>query len=532
MLAGKHLWDSELLRNLRYFDDGTRSCDAYGGLPENLYTAFRKTAAAYPANIALVDDDGTRISYAALLELTDRFAGYLQTKYAVGTGEHVALMLYSSAVFCVSYLALNKLGAVTLALPTKFRHDEVLALLSKSDARLILCDVDFAGWMAALEEEGIACAVLRPSVQHLIGALPTPVWQGQDPQGAAAAEPAILMYTSGTTSLSKGALLTNFNVMNSVETYRSLLNITPEDKTVIGVPIYHVTGLIALLSLFLYVGGTVCLHKRFQAERILHCIVQERITFLHGSPTVFSLLLRERTAFPELPTLRMILCGSSYMPKEKILAIHDWLPTTEFRTVYGMTETSSPATLFPCDTATSPYIASCGLPVPCLSMRIVDGCGAELPPMQIGEVQLKGAVILRGYYKLHTPELSGDGWLSTGDMGYYNDDGYLFLVDRKKDMINRGGEKICSYDVEHELYRLPGVEDAAVVGIPDETYGEVAAAVVVPQKGAILTQEGLREQLFDRIARYKIPARILFVERLPLTPNGKIDKKLVRTWFS
>ena len=531
MFAGKQLWDRSFTEHMQQREiDGLRY-DVYPNLPKNLYAALQQTAAAYPDRIAVVDDDGTRLTYSALLRMVDRFAYFLSNRFSVGAGKHVALMLYSGAVFCVSYLALTKLAAVTLALPTKFRREEVLALLEKSDAALILCDVDYADWMAPLRRKGTQCLVTGHSAESLAPYLSQIPAQADARCGGEDTDPAILMYTSGTTSLSKGALLTNLNVMHSVETYRSLLGITPEDKTVIGVPIYHVTGLIALLSLFLYVGGTVYLHKRFNATRILRCVEQEGITFLHGAPTVFSLLLQEKASFPHLPSLRLILCGSSYMPKEKILAMHDWLPETEFRTVYGMTETSSPATLFPCDTATSPYITSCGLPVPCLSMRVVDEQGAELPLMQVGEVQMKGTVILREYYKQHVPELSDDGWLSTGDMGYFNEQGYLFLVDRKKDMINRGGEKICSYDVEHALYHLKGVADAAVVGIPDETYGEVAAAVVVPQPGVRLTQEGLQEQLAERLARYKIPARILFAGQLPTTANGKIDKKLLRSRF-
>lgn len=531
MFVGKQLWDSCFIQDMEQREVSGLLYEVYGGLPDNLYVAVKKTAERYPERLALIDDDDTPLSYATLLEMIDRMASYLRANFRVNTGDHVALLLYSSAVFAISYLALTKLGAVTLALPTKFRRDEVLSLLSMSDATLILCDVDFADWMADLTETGIRCDVLRPSVHCLMTTLPKAAWQDTEPQGSGSAAPTILMYTSGTTALSKGALLTNLNVMHSVETYRRLLRITPDDKTVIGVPIYHVTGLIALLSLFLYVGGAVYLHKRFREVRILQCIANNGITFMHGSPTVFSMLLREKEQFPTLPTLRLILCGSSYMPKEKIEAMHQWLPTTQFRTVYGMTETSSPATLFPCDTTTSPYINSCGLPIPCLSMRIVDDNGQELPTMQVGEVQMKGTVILRSYYKLHIPELSDDGWLSTGDMGYFNEDGYLFLVDRKKDMINRGGEKICSYDVEHALLCLPGVEDAAVVGIRDETYGEVAAAAVVAAEGVTLTQELLQQQLLSHIARYKIPAKICFVPQLPLTPNGKVDKKLLRTWL-
>lgn len=529
MYDGKQLWAPLVPLQMERREVGGRACDAYVGLPENLYVALLKSAGAYPSKTAIVDDDGTEISYRRFLEMVDCAAHRLRTELDVRRGDHVALMLYSGAAFCVSFLAAMKLGAVTLPLPSKFRRDEVTALLEKSDAKLIICDKDFAGWMEPFTERGVKLLVAGHLAKELDMGLEA---DGAAFQGAGAEDPAILMYTSGTTSLSKGVVLSNFNVMHAVETYRLLLGITPEDRTVIGVPIYHVTGMIALLSLFLYAGGTTYLHKRFDAKRILQCVADHSITFMHGSPSAFSLLLNEKDAYPALPSLRMAACGSSYMPKEKILAFHQWLPGTEFRTVYGMTETSSPATVFPCDTAESVYIASCGMPVPGLALRIVDEDGGELPARQVGEVQMRGSVVLREYYRLRTPELSEDGWLSTGDMGYFNEEGYLFLVDRKKDMINRGGEKICSYDVEHALYKLPGVEDAAVVGIPDDVYGEAPAAAVVWRGEPALTESGIRERLLEKMARYKVPVRIISVRRLPVTPNGKIDKKEIRSWFS
>ncbi len=531
MYNGTQLWGQRVPLQMERFEGDGRVYDAYTGIPSNLYAALRKSAAAYPDKTAIVDDDGTKISYRRFFALTDRFAGYLQIGLSVKKGDHVALMLYSGAAFCISFLAVVKLGAVALPLPSKFRKGEVLALLEKSDPALIICDEDFAQWMAPFAAR--SCKLVRAG--HLAASLEKIGEAEEDlaAQGGGPLDPVILMYTSGTTSLSKGVLLSNFNVMHAVETYRLLLNVTPEDRTVIGVPIYHVTGLIALLSLFLYAGGTTYLHKRFDAKRILQCVRREKITFMHASPTAYTLLLKERGAYPALPSLRMLACGSSYMPPEKILAIHEWLPDVDFRTVYGMTETSSPATVFPVSTAESDYICSCGLPVPGLIVRITGEDGAEVPDGEVGEVQMKGSVILREYYHLQTPELTGDGWLSTGDMGYFNDQGYLFLSDRKKDMINRGGEKICSYDVEYELYRVPGIEEAAVVGVSDYVYGEVPAAAVVWRQGALaLSEEELRVRLLEKMARYKVPVRILSAERLPVTPNGKIDKKQIRGWFS
>ena len=163
----------------------------------------------------------------------------------------------------------------------------------------------------------------------------------------------ILMFTSGTTSQSKGVILKNYNIGHAVMVYRELLGLTPEDRTVIPVPIYHITGLSALLTLFVFIGGTVFLYRRYDAQRILKGIVEQEITFLHGSPTVFGLFLEYQKNYPCLPSVRKLACGSSYMPVSMMKKLHTWMPKMQFQNVYGMTETSSPATVFPYDAATS-----------------------------------------------------------------------------------------------------------------------------------------------------------------------------------
>lgn len=339
------------------------------------------------------------------------------------------------------------------------------------------------------------------------------------------------MFTSGTTSVSKGVVMKNYNVIHATMVYHRLCEITPEDKTIIPVPIYHVTGLIALLGLFVYSSGTVYLYRRYEAHRILECIEKNKITFMHGSPTVFGLLMDLKEEYPALPSLRMMLCGSSYMPVEKLKQLHKWLPTTEIRTVFGMTETASPGTLFPTDTALSIYPSSSGRPVPGLELKILDDDGHEVETGTVGTVYIRGANVVEYYYKMESPLFTEDGWLDTGDMGYQNEDAFVFFVDRKKDMVNRGGEKIWCTDVEDELIAFKGVKDAAVVGIPNEKYGEVAAAVVVLEKGAQLTEEQIKEEMLKEMARFKVPERILFLDAIPKTPGLKTDKKYIRTLF-
>lgn len=219
------------------------------------------------------------------------------------------------------------------------------------------------------------------------------------------------------------------------------------------------------------------------------------------------------------------------MPKEKLNQMHAWLPHTVFHTVYGLTETTSPATIYPDDACTSEHIGSSGKPIPGTYFKITDESGSELPPYEVGEIQVKGSVVLDSYYKVQTSSLQ-DGWLNTGDLGYFTPDGYLYVVDRKKDMINRGGEKIWSFDVENALYSIAGIKEAAVVGIPDVVYGEVAAAVVRFAPGIHMEEKDIQGLLLQKIAKYMVPAKILEVKEIPLTKNNKVDKTAIRNLFT
>lgn len=532
MFDGNVLW-----KDLIQTDDmiekqyGGFTYSTFPGLPESLYAALKQSARAFPDKCAVMDPQGRAHSYTRLLEQVDDFAGYL-SGCGLHRGGKIAIMLYNSYEFCVSFLAVNKIGCVAVPLPSKFRQKEVLSLVEKAGPACIIADEAFFPWFEAAGRGGIRLILCKNTeAGYGFGHLDLPRYGGSAP-AATAEDMAILLYTSGTTSVSKGVVLANYNVMHAVAAYRRTLGLTCEDSSIIAVPIYHVTGLVAILGLFLYMGGTVYIQKFFRARDVLSAVKEHRITFLHASPTVFFLLLQEAAAFPALPSLKAFACGSSNMPKEKIRRLHEWLPQAAFHTVYGLTETSSPATVFPGGAALSPYIGSSGLPIPGTKFKIVGEDGGELPIGERGEVAIKGTVVLHKYDQTKNAALNGDGWLFTGDIGYFNEEGYLFLSDRKKDMINRGGEKICSYDVENELYQLPGILEAAVVGIQDDLYGEVAAALVRRHPDYPYTEAALQSLLKTKMASYKVPARILFAERIPLTPNSKIDKKAIRKLFT
>lgn len=533
MIVGKELWDFEVSKDLyeKTLSDNT-VIETYKALPQNLYEALEQSANRVPNAPAITDNYGRTYSYKEYLSCCDELAAYLYFEKGIRSGSHVGLMMYNCFEFCVAFVALGRLGAVTVPLPSKFKKAEVLPLAKRAEIEALICDADYEAWFTDIcpAEKKIVVKDIESGYGYRAC---YEQWQKlrknadmeklKDISGGDSEAAAIIMFTSGTTSQSKGVVLRNYNIMHAIEVYRRTLKITEKDISAIATPIYHVTGLIALLGLFIYTGARLYIHKFFDAERIVREAREEGFTFIHASPTVFNLLIQAGEKTPEIESLVSFACGSSNMPKEKLTRLHKWLPNSKFHTVYGLTETSSPATVFPEDAASSRLIGSSGIPVPGTRFKIVDDDRNELKNGEVGEIAVSGTVVVKNYYK-QTDKSLEDGWLYTGDLGYFTEENYLYVVDRKKNMINRGGEKIWCYDVENEISSIAGVSDCAVVGIPDELYGEVAAAIVVPETGTSVLAESIQNYLKNRMAKYKIPVKIRLVDEVPQTPNGKTDK--------
>lgn len=534
MYKGEDLWKKPEIQVVKKTLSNGKVITTYPDLPKNIYSSFRATAERHMEKVAVVDDEGRQYSYKKMMEMTDDFSSWLIHEFGVTRRKHVALMLYNSIEFCTTFLSLNRIGAVVVPLPTKFKMEEVHALVEKSDVEFIICDEKFEDYFEKYQQNLNICVVPDGKEKYGLETFTSTKDLSaieEIEEKATDVDLALMLFTSGTTSMSKGVTIRNYNIMHAVESYHKVLGITEEDKAIIPVPIYLVTGLVAVFGLMIHIGGTVCLNRFFDAKRVLEDINKYGITFFHASPTVFALILKERKHYPELPMLRMFACGSCNMPPEKIKMLHEWLPKSEFRTIYGLTETTSPGTVFPTDASSSPYIGSSGIPIPGSAYKIVDEEGNEVKDGEQGEILVKGSNITENYYKSKRVALE-DEWLHTGDIGWFNTEGYLYIADRKKDMINRGGEKICSYDVENKLLEMNGVEDAAVVGIPDELYGEVPAALIKLKKGTVIEEAEIKAFLKSQMASYKVPQKILFTENIPLTENMKINKRKVRKMFS
>lgn len=528
MLIGEELWHKRIVEDMEFRELGYQYFYTYKHMPINIYESLCNAAKKEPTKIAFVDNEDGQYTYVEFLSLVNQCAAFLKDTYQVVKGNHIGLLLYTDIDFCICFYAIAKIGAVCIPFPTKYREQEIKALIDKSYLDILIYNEDFKEWVK--EDTYKKLELSNQFNKHSLENYPLDIYPTNNYENEGSIEEdIIIMFTSGTTSVSKGVVLKNYNVMHAIISYQRILEITSKDSTIIPIPIYHITGLVALLGLFVHCQGTIYLHRRYDARKVLQCIYDHDITFMHGSPTVFSKLLELKEEFPRLTSLRALGCGSSYTPLTKMKEFHKWLPYTKFQVIYGMTETASPALIFPYDSPTSIYATSAGLVIPGMQLKIVDDEKQELKSGEVGQIWIKGTNVTTRYYNIVSPAIDEDYWLDTGDMGYYNEDGYVFIVDRKKDMINRGGEKIWCKDVEEAINSHPAILESAVVAVKSETYGEVAGAIVVCKEK--ITVEQLKQYLKTELATFKIPEEILFVDEIYKTRGLKVDKKRIKTLF-
>jgi fatty-acyl-CoA synthase/long-chain acyl-CoA synthetase len=528
MIAGSSQWDEQIIENMIEQKKIGRTITTYKNLPKNLYYSLLDSSKKHPNKVAIIDDNEREYTYTEFLKHVNNFAAFLIERQ-INKGDHVAILLPTSIEYCICFFALNKIGAISVLIPTKYKENEIESLLKRADVKNLIVDKKYSKLFLDLnlikiyidlENKNNICLKYCSSSNINID--------------GCSSNDALIIFTSGTTSKSKGVVITNYNTLHSVETYKRTLDINSKDVLILPIPIYLITGLIAILGLGIHCGATVCLNKIFNSKRVLDNIIKYKVSFIHASPVVYLLLLKQKNLYTNLPSLKKMACGAGNMPPPKIKELHDWIPNAEFRTIYGLTETTSPATIYPCSAFNHKYIGSVGIPIPGTYFKIIDDKGEELEPNQRGEILIKGSVVLDRYYKQETSSFKND-WLNTGDIGYFNEAGFLYITDRKKDMINRGGEKIYSLDVENAIYEIDGVQETTVFGISNDLYGEVVIALVekcTNAAGDILCENMIKTKLLKKLAKYEIPKNIYFVNFILKSKNGKINKKILKEKYS
>jgi long-chain acyl-CoA synthetase len=468
--------------------------------------------------------EGRSYTYRDLDLLTDRFASYLRAS-RFQSGEVIALLLESRPELLIAALGAFKAGVVPNVVNAMLSPEEVRTVVANSGAALLVTDPE--RW-ADVEP---VCAGLGVRDTLLTGDAFTSALAGADQRFDCLDLPphtvACLLYTSGTTGRPKGVMLTHRNITDNASQF-ARVHFGPDDRLLVAAPMFHCWGLINGVFGMFAAGGTAIVVRRFKAEPILERIAADRPTQFLGVPAMVNHLIRSPSAARyDRSSLRVVHSAAAPMPAELIAALRDdW--KVGYAESYGLTEVS------PVITTTAPADmrpGSCGRAMGDTELKVVDVEGRTLPVGEVGELWARGTAVSAGYFG--RPDATAevfvdDGWFRTGDIVRMDADGYVFLVDRAKDMINVGGEKVYPRDVEEVLFRHKAVADVVVIGAPDPVLGEVPCAVVALKAGQTTTSEELIAFLRPCLASFKIPRDIKFVDVVPRSPSGKALRRLLR----
>ena len=508
---------------------GSRVVRCFAERPATIDAVFRAAAARAPDRPALILGE-ERLSYAALDDRVTAVAANLLAR-GLAPGDRVALLLGNGFAFVEMVLAAARAGLVVVPMNIRQRRPETAFVLTQCAARALVYDGDCAPHLPeraavpALDHLFVVGDGPGAPYAELLRPAATP-----DFHQAAEEDTTCLLYTSGTTGKPKGARLTHFSVIHSLIHFEHGFRLGADDVAVLAVPASHVTGLVAIILTMVRVAGTTVLMPVFKARTFLEIAARERMTYTLIVPAMYNLCLLdpEFRSF-DLAVWRVAGFGGAPMPQATVRRLAEALPNLTLVNVYGSTETTSPATLLPLG-AIADKPESVGRPLPCADVLVVDDAGREVPAGDSGELLIGGPMVVPGYWD--NPEADrtafvGGCWLS-GDIGAKDADGFVYVFDRKKDMINRAGFKVYCIEVESVLSHHPSVVEAAVVGRPDPVLGERVHAFVFCEDRPF-DEAAIKAWCAERLSDYKVPDTITRLEApLPRNANGKVLKVALR----
>lgn len=514
-----------ILQNECHF--GQRVVACYPERPRNLDAMLAGAVTNQPQILALVDGD-LRLTYADLDAEVGRIAAGLAAQ-GVTAGDRVALLLGNGAPFVVLTFAVARLGAVSVPLSPRDQMPGILHALTNSESRLLVVESALAGTIPA--QADTPHLQTRISIGQADGFTPYDSLRAAEPHTTPAPvdedDIATILYTSGTTGVPKGAVLTGLGMIHSATSFMRCMDLGPQDKTIVTVPMNHVTGLVACIHAMIRAAGTIIVMRDFKAPRFLELAAAEKMTFSVMVPAMYNLCLHQADlADFDLSSWRIGGFGGAPMPAATIERLAQALPNLGLMNVYGATELSSPATIMPADQIAARRL-SVGLPAPGAEIIIMDDAGVEQPRGAPGELWIRGAMVVPGYWRNPAADAREfvAGFWKSGDIGSIDADGYVHVFDRKKDMINRGGFKIYTAQVESTLAAVPGVIEAAVIPKPCPILGERVHAVV-SVKPDIVTPDALKAHCAAQLSDYQCPeSYTLTTDPLPRNANGKILKR-------
>lgn len=507
-------------RLVRCFDDR----------PLSFHAMFTASVAARAGQDAVVCE-GQRWSYAQTEAQAARIAAGLAARGVV-CGERVLLLVGNRPEFVFVLLALQRLGAIAVPVGVREQRPGLAYIANQCGARAIVFDAELADRIPDINDT--PALLLRVVVGAVGNDSLASLASGSGSAPAAAnvgeADVAVILYTSGTTGNPKGAMLTHLNIAHSVLHYQACMRLQADDRSALAVPASHVTGLIAIIAAMLKVGGAIVIVPTFKAGEFVRLIEAQRVSHTLMVPAMYNLcLLNEEFGRRDLDCWRIGGYGGAPMPVATIDALAARLPGLTLLNAYGATETTSPVTMMPAG-LTREHADSVGVALPAADIRVMDEAGREVAPGESGELWIAGPMVVPGYWG--NPEATAAsftaGYWHSGDIGSVDAEGFVRILDRKKDMLNRGGFKIYSVEVENVLMAMPGVLEAAIVGRPCPVLGErVHAHLYAP--GVMPDDEAVRVHCRSSLADYKVPESITWCQApLPRNANGKVMKRLLR----
>ncbi|HPH42074.1 MAG TPA: long-chain fatty acid--CoA ligase [Syntrophorhabdaceae bacterium] len=505
----------------------------------NVGSWISKWALIQSSKVAVISN-GNPFTYAQLNSRVNKLSNLLLDR-GIKKGDRVGVLLRNCLEYIEIFFALSKIGGILVPLNWRLAIPELEFIMQDSGTDFIIFEDSFLENAEKLRKKirisnCISCSIGGVSknkdgiswatdYQSSVGVYPdtepiTPVFSGED-------DPHILMYTSGTTGLPKGVVLSHrktfFNVLNASQYF----DLSRNDRLIVARPLFHSGGLIVEMAPVMYKGGTVIIKKRFSPVEILETIQRFNVTILELPATVYNFILNECDISQfDFSSIKCAFTGGERVSVSLLRLLKDkGLLVSQ---IYGLTEAS---TLFwlPIERAEE-KMGSVGSPVMHGDIRIVDEKGRPVAAGTVGEVVVRGPIVMNGYWRRPdlTREVIKDGWLHTGDLAIMDEDGFVYIVDRKKDMFISGGENVYPAEIEHILLSHPKILDAAVVGIPSEKWGEVGKAFVVLREGQTMQSSEITGYLEGKLGRYKIPKIFEFVDKLPKTASGKIKKRLLK----
>jgi long-chain acyl-CoA synthetase len=501
--------------------------------PETLRELLESRAAAAPDKPFLFSEaDGRRFTLAEFDRAVNRTAHLLQV-HGVAKGDVVSLLMPNSAEYIIAYFACWKLGAIAGPINSLLKAQEMSFVISDSDTSTLLVHPDFLPTIDSVRGD-------LPELRDLIlfddEAKATERVTGDSsaatstnlslPENNLDTE-AIIIYTSGTTGKPKGCLLTHGNLIANARQISRWLGFTKDDRLLTVMPLFHMNAVSVTTMSALYAGGSTVVSPKFSASRFWQIISDYEVTSFGSVATMLSMLL---TTYPngvpeglKTDQLRFAMCGSAPVPAEVMKRFEETFNCLVIEG-YGLSESTCRSTFNPPDERRRP--GSCGMPIG-NEMRVVDDEDKEVANGELGEIVLRGDNILKGYYR--NPEATAtafrNGWFHTGDVGYRDADGFFYIVDRKSDMIIRGGENIYPREIDEVLYKHPAVAAAATIGVPDQLYGEEVAAFIVLKESREATEDEIMAFCHGHLADYKCPKSVRIVNEIPKGPTGKLLKR-------